>query len=223
VVRLSTEPVPLGDNPRVRRRLILAGVWALGVAVALTLAFAAVGRVANGVAPRDVARLSSTEIEREVAGPSGPAVTSSSARAGTATTATTATSVTTTSSTSTTTSTTRPSGSTIVNPTTVATAATTTSTTAHTVPTTTATSPSAEPHNTVTTAQGGTVFSRCSGPEKIVYVAAVPKSGYQRTVDVENQGGIQQVFVNAHHRSQIEAECSGGVVHAQVEEESADD
>ncbi len=56
-----------------------------------------------------------------------------------------------------------------------------------------------------------------------MYVAAVPKSGYERTVDVEDEGGIQQVFVNGHHRSKIEAECSGGVVHAHVEEESADD
>jgi len=53
-------------------------------------------------------------------------------------------------------------------------------------------------------------------------VAAVPKSGYERTVDVEHEDGIKQVFVNAHHRSQIEAECSGGVVQAQVDEESSD-
>ena len=78
-------------------------------------------------------------------------------------------------------------------------------------------------HNTATTSQGGTVFTRCSGPETIVYVAAVPRSGYERTVDVEGPHGIQQSFADGHHRSNIEAECSGNVVHAQVEEESADD
>jgi hypothetical protein len=56
-----------------------------------------------------------------------------------------------------------------------------------------------------------------------VYVAAVPRTGYDRTVDVEDPTGIQQSFVNAQHRSKIEAACSNGVVHAHVEEESADD
>jgi hypothetical protein len=218
---LSAEATRLGENPRVRRGLILAGVWAVGAALALTLAFAAVGRVANGVAPRDVARLSSTEIDDELSGPTTTPVTPTSGRQMPNPTATTATPATTTSSTSSTTSTTEAPGSSIVNPTTVSTPPTTTSATVHTVPSTT--TPPVASHNTVTTAQGGTVFTRCSGPDKIVYVAAVPKSGYERTVDIENEDGIEQVFVNAHHRSQIEAQCSGGVVHAQVEEEPIDD
>jgi hypothetical protein len=53
-----------------------------------------------------------------------------------------------------------------------------------------------------------------------VYVAAVPKSGYQRTQDVESAGGIAQWFENGSHLSKITAECSNGSVHAEVEEES---
>jgi hypothetical protein len=75
----------------------------------------------------------------------------------------------------------------------------------------------------VTTSQGGTVYSRCSGPDTIAYVAAVPRSGYQRTVDGESPTGIRQTFENAHHRSRIAAECSDGIVHAEVEEESIGD
>jgi hypothetical protein len=53
-----------------------------------------------------------------------------------------------------------------------------------------------------------------------VYVAAVPRSGYQRTHDVESAGGITEWFENGSHRSKITAECSDGAVHAEVEEES---
>jgi hypothetical protein len=55
-----------------------------------------------------------------------------------------------------------------------------------------------------------------------VYVAAIPKSGYQRTVDVEASTGIDQQFQNGSRRSKIQAACSNGVVHAEVEEDSAD-
>jgi hypothetical protein len=88
---------------------------------------------------------------------------------------------------------------------------------------TTGTAPPVAPHNTVTTSQGGTLFTRCAGADRIVFVAAVPKSGYQRTVDDERSEGVRQSFENATHRSNIEAECSDGVVHAHVEEETADD
>jgi hypothetical protein len=75
----------------------------------------------------------------------------------------------------------------------------------------------------VTTSQGGTVYTRCTGSETIAYVAAVPKTGYARTVDIESPTGVQQTFVNGNHRSNIQAECSNGVVHAEVEEETADE
>jgi hypothetical protein len=75
----------------------------------------------------------------------------------------------------------------------------------------------------VTTSQGGTVYTHCTGPDTIAYVAAVPKTGYARTVDIEAPTGVRQTFVNAHHRSDIQAECSDGVVHAEVEEEAQDD
>ena len=63
------------------------------------------------------------------------------------------------------------------------------------------------------------MWTRCSGPDRIVYVAAVPKSEYERTRDVESAGGIEQWFESDNHRSKIKAECSGGVVRAEVEEE----
>ena len=72
----------------------------------------------------------------------------------------------------------------------------------------------------MTTSQGGTVWTRCSSAEQIVYVAAVPKSGYQRTRDVESAGGVMQWFDNGSHLSKIAAECSDGTVHAEVEEEN---
>lgn len=52
-------------------------------------------------------------------------------------------------------------------------------------------------------------------------VAAVAKSGYQRTRDVEGAGGVMQWFDNGSHLSKITAECSNGSVHAEVEEENA--
>ena len=63
------------------------------------------------------------------------------------------------------------------------------------------------------------MWTRCSGADHIVYVAAVPKSEYERTRDVESPGGIEQWFESDSHRSKIKAECSDGVVHAEVEEE----
>ena len=62
------------------------------------------------------------------------------------------------------------------------------------------------------------MWTRCSGQDQIVYIAAVPKSGYERTRDVESPGGIQQWFESDNHLSKITAECSNGVVHAEVEE-----
>jgi hypothetical protein len=87
---------------------------------------------------------------------------------------------------------------------------------------TTAPSLSSGARDTAVTSQGGTIWARCSGSGSIVYVAAIPKSGYQRTVDVEDSSGIHEQFDNGSRRSTIQAACSNGVVHAEVEEESAD-
>ena len=57
----------------------------------------------------------------------------------------------------------------------------------------------------------------------ITYVVAVPKPGYRRTLDVESAHKVEQRFENGRQRSSIEAECSDGVVHARVEEESVGD
>ena len=83
--------------------------------------------------------------------------------------------------------------------------------------------PTTAPHNTVTTSQGGTLWTRCSGSDRIVYVAAVPRNEFERTRDVEEPGGIEQWFESDNHRSTIKAECSNGVVHAEVDEESKSD
>ena len=85
--------------------------------------------------------------------------------------------------------------------------------------------PTASPHNTVTTSQGGTIWTRCVSADRIAYVAALPKSEFERTRDDEGADGIEQWFESEHHRSKIKAECSDGIVHAEVEEESksADD
>jgi hypothetical protein len=88
---------------------------------------------------------------------------------------------------------------------------------------TTTSPPPAVSHNTVIASRGGSLYTRCSGPDRIVFVAAVPESGYQRTVDDERSDGVRQTFENGNHRSTIEAECSNGTVHAHVEEESAGD
>ena len=186
----------LVENRAVRRGLLMGAVWAFGVVIAVALAFAAVDRVASGVSSRDDARLSQRAIDDELGRSPTPPRSSSS------TSTTRPPSVSTTSSTV---------ASTISSPTT--TPATTT--------VTTASPPPPVSHNTVTASRGGTLFTRCSGPDRIVFVAAVPKSGYQRTVDDERSGAIRQSFENSNHRSTIEAECSDGTVHAQVEEESA--
>jgi len=193
-----------------------------GVVVAGTVAFAAVGRVASGVAPHDVARLSQRTIDDELtAGPTSTSRASARSTSSVPGSSSIATNTTQTWSTTRTTNRTVPtSDSSVVSAPSVTSAPPTTwgatSTTSGSTP------PPPAGHNTVTTSQGGTVFTRCSGPDTIVYVAAVPRPGYQRTVDIESALAVRQTFENSSHRSMIEAECSNGSVHAQVEEESAD-
>jgi hypothetical protein len=96
------------------------------------------------------------------------------------------------------------------------------------LPTTTTQPPPASPSAsavaaTATTSQGGTIWTRCSGPDSIVYIAALPRSGYQRTLDLESSSGITQQFENGTSISKIQAACSNGVVHAEVEQESSRD
>ena len=211
-----------------RRGVLLVGVWGAGVVIAVSLAFAAVARVANGVAPNDVAHLSKTQVDNELTGGTTPpprGSTSPTSRAAT----TTSNPGSTPTSTSTTSSTMSTSG--WSTPTTRGTMLTAPPLTAWSPPsnppvpttaTTAAKPPPVTPHNTVTTSQGGTIYTRCTGPETIAYVAAVPKTGYARTVDIESPAGVQQTFANGQHVSNIQAECSQGVVHAEVEEEAGD-
>lgn len=191
-----------------RRGLLLAGVWALGVVASVTLAFAAVGRVASGVAPHDGTRLSQTAIDDQL-------TSRATLPSATSTSSTTRSSSSTTSPTTVTTPTTRPTSPNVTSP------PPTSNTSPPTVTTVWAAPPNV-PVNTVTTSQGGTLFTRCSGPDTIAYVAAVPRTGYQRTLDIEDPTGIEQVFANARDQSKIDASCSNGIVHAHVEEESAD-
>jgi len=207
----------MGDNHGVKRGAILAGVWGAGVLVAVSLAFAAVAHVASGVAPNDVEHMSQRAIDDELTTrlSSVPGGVSSPTTTATASSTTTTTPTTTAGPTSRTT----PTTSRLVSPT------VTSPTTVHTVPppvtaTTAQTLPDNPPHNTVTASQGGTLYTRCSGADSIVYVAAVPKPGYERTDDIEDASGVRQSFENKDHRSTIEAECTNGVVHAHVEEET---
>jgi hypothetical protein len=54
-----------------------------------------------------------------------------------------------------------------------------------------------------------------------VFVAAVPKTGYQRVSGLQTSTTIEERFENGSHVSTIQVECSDGVVHAEVEEEAA--
>jgi len=194
----------------VRRRLLVVGVWLAGAGIAVAVSFAAVARVANGVTPSNVAALSPRAIEHALATPTTrpsprvalpsttvslppPGVTESTAPPPTP-----------------------PAPPTSIPP--------RTSVSAPAPAVTAPPSPPATPkaHDTVTTSRGGTLWTSCSGATAIVYVAAVPKSGYQRTVDVEAPSGIEQQFSNGTHSSQIRASCSDGVVHTEVEEEAGD-
>jgi hypothetical protein len=178
-----------------RRGLVLASVWLLGAGLAVALSFAAVGRVASGVSPADGATLSRRAIDNALTARVSPHPSRTSAGP----------------------STTRPSPP---RPTT---------TLPRSLPTAV---PSRAPviaplapqqiGGTVTTSRGGTVWTRCSGSSSIVYVAAIPKNGYQRSVDVEDASGIVQLFANGTSQSKVHAECTNGVVHAAVEEETAD-
>ena len=176
-----------------RRGLLLAGIWLLGAGLAVTFSFAAVGRVASGVTPTDGAALSRRDIDSAlIAGAAGQPRGSSAAPTTTAS------------------STLKPPATTVPH-----------SPSSVVAPTT----PTVAPFvisDTVTTSQGGTVWTRCSGPNSIVYVAAIPKNGYRRSVDVEASTGIIQQFENGSSRSKVRAACSNGVVHAEVEEGSAD-
>jgi hypothetical protein len=173
----------------------MVGVWLLGAGVAVALSFAAVARVASGVAPAGVGSLSRRAIDNQLRTVTSRPVDARS---------------TTTPSTSRPTPT-RPPPSVPEVPTTVPISPTI-------VPPPVSVAP-----DTVTTSQGGTLWTHCSGQSSIVYVAAIPKSGYQRTENVEASDGVSQQFENGRHRSSIEAQCSAGVVRAQVDEESAGD
>jgi hypothetical protein len=185
-----------------RRRLLLAGTWLLGTAVALTISFAAVARVANGVAPANVAALSRRAIDNELT--TAPTTSSSTVQERSrralqpSTTTTPTTSI-------------QPkvSAPTALNPPEQVTVPNAPS------PTTTAITPA-----TVTTSHGGTIWTRCTGPNSIQFLAAVPTNGYQRTADVEASTGIEEQFTNGSRVSTINAECSNGVVHAEVEDGS---
>jgi hypothetical protein len=212
----------------VRRGVLLVGVWVAGVVIAVSLAFAAVARVANGVAPNDVAHLSKTQVDNELTGGTTPPPRGSTSPTSRATTTTsspgsTPTSTATTSSTMSTAGWSTPTthGTTLTAPPLTAWSPTSRPT-SPTTATTVAKPPPVTPHNTVTTSQGGTIYTRCTGPETIAYVAAVPKTGYARTVDIELPTGIEQTIANGQHASTIQAECSNGVVHAEVEEEVTD-
>jgi hypothetical protein len=198
----------VGDNREVRRGLLLAGFWVLGVTASVALAFAAVGRVASRVAPPGVARLSAGAVNREL-GSTIPSVRPPTTRQPTSSAVPPSTSRG---------ATTRPSSPspTVSVPPSVGPA----SSVAPPRPPPTVAPSTTTPHNTVTTSQGGTLWTRCSSADQIVYVAAVPRSGYQRTFDVESSSGIAQWFDNGSHRSKIAAECSNGSVHAEVEEEA---
>jgi hypothetical protein len=86
--------------------------------------------------------------------------------------------------------------------------------------TTTTAAPASGAGDTATTSLGGTIWTRCSSPNSIVFVAAIPKPGYERTNDVQLPTRIQEQFQNGNHVSTIQAECAGGAVHAEVEEET---
>jgi hypothetical protein len=199
-----------GDNRSVRRRLLLAGIWLIGASIAVTFSFAAVGRVASGVSPSNGPALSSRAVDNALTsdttgrrGSRPPSVPTSSVPRSTA-----------------------PATTTQLNAPAATASPSWTMATPTTVPAPRPSPPPPPPssggHETVTTSQGGTIWTRCSGPDSIVYVAAIPKSGYQRTVDVESATGIDQEFQNGSRRSKIQAACSNGVVRAEVEEEGAD-
>ena len=199
-----------------RRGLLLAGVWVLGAAVAVAFAFAAVGRVASGVAAPNASSLSRRAIDNELT-----ATTTRPRTGGARPTAPHPSSTVTPKTPGPSSSLPRPPTSEVPTTSTAFPPPPTPTTVTAPTTTTVTSAPSSEEPNTVTTSQGGTIWTRCSGPDTISYVAAVPRSGYQRTVDIEDSRGIEQEFDNGTHRSKIEAACSNGIVHAQVEEEAA--
>ena len=206
-----------GNNQGVRRVLVMVGSWILGVIASVAVAFAAVGQVANRVAPTSGERLSSGAIERALGSPP-------STGSGTTRTTTTSSAPSSTDRGASTTTSTSPPGSIVTSAPTTTRPASPTTTSATTPPPTTPPPPTTTvaPRDTATTSQGGTIWTHCSGAEHIVFVAAVPKSGFERTHDVEQPGGIHEWFASDTHLSKIDAECSDGVVHAEVEEERGD-
>jgi hypothetical protein len=224
VLGLASLRARVDDNQEMRRGLVLTGLWVVGVMASVALAFGAVGNVASQVAPPGVARLSARGVDRALgttvvlpssttagrpAGSSAPPVsgrgsTTTVKRPGPGSSSTAA-----------------PPPSTSGGPGTSAPTSSATSPPPTTgSPPPTGTPPTTALHSTATTSVGGTVWTRCSGAEHITFVAAVPRAGYERTRDVENASGIVQWFDDGSHISKISAECSNGVVHAEVEEES---
>jgi hypothetical protein len=193
---------------------LLAGTWALGATFALVISFIAVAHVASGVASSSVAAVSQNALDKQST--NVKRVSGASARPHR--TNTTAVGVTV-----------RPP--TVVAPPAPVTLppptsnAPPTKSSAPLPPPATAAAPARAAANvttTATTSQGGTVWTRCTGPDTITFVAAVPRSGYQRTVDVESASAVEQQFTNGTHVSKVHAECSNGTVHAEVEDQPGD-
>jgi len=207
---LQSNVVVDGDNGSVKwlskRAVLLTGVWLVGVGASVAVAFAAVGAVARGVEPANIVRLSGRAIDRELRTPTSPpppahAITPPSVPSSTSTT------------------TAPPTSNTVGTATSVpTTGAVTPPTTAPERPTTRPTTARAS-SATATPSPGGTVYTHCIGPNTIAFDSAIPNNAYFRVRDVENGSGVEQWFSNGKKVSKVHAECSGGVVHAEVENE----
>ena len=203
-LRLSSYGRFPDENRRVRRGMVLVGLWVLGVAVAVTLAFAAVGagrtrrraaRQSRGSSQAAIDERALRDIERPHGDDPAEAVREPS--------------------TSTTRSTTPTDDGHVVRPSRPPSPSGTTSTAPPpTTPTTASPPPTVAPQNTATPSQGGTIFTRCSGPSTIVYVAAVPKQRIRAHRRRREPDRHQPDVRNGRTSRRIDADCAGGTVHA---------
>ncbi len=212
---MQLQPVSIYENHMVfrpsRRAVLLTTVWVVGVGTSVAIAFAAVATVARGVEPSNAARLSTRAIDHELGAPQASSPSPSlpatqTSRPTTPATAATVAPVTTVPPLQPTT--TAPPVRPVAPP-----------AVAPTPPTSNGPSPTVSSRTTATASPGGTVWARCSAPDTIVFVAAVPSSGYQRVRDVENGQTVEQWFANGSKVSKIHAECADGAVHAEVDTE----
>ena len=182
-----------------KRRVGLVAAWVFAASLAMLLASQAVAMVRDQVTDRP-SRAAATLALETTSSPTGGETTTTRPTAATATTA-------------------------APTPTTAPTEPPTTTTpsaTSTTVPTTSTTKPGTNEEATFYLV-GGWATARCSGDD-VMLTTYAPNLGYHVDIEAAGPANVEIKFEEAggDHRSKLEARCSSGVLHPEIDERDDD-